>query len=118
MTIQLTAARRGRLLAGCAAIILTAASAAHAADAADGGTGGEVIVTVARTARSSVELSGQEAQKLLPGMSPLKAVATLPGVIYETADPWGNNEQNLSIFVHGFSTQQLAYTMDGVPRQA
>src|SRR6202012_393656 len=57
-----------------------------------------------------------EAQKLLPGISPLKAIETLPGVVYETADPWGNNEQNESLFVHGFSTQQLGYTLDGVPR--
>src|SRR5262249_11852282 len=75
----------------------------------------EVIVTVARTTRSSVELNGEESQKLLPGISPLKAIETLPGVVYETADPWGNNEQNESLFVHGFSTQQLGYTMDNVP---
>ncbi len=76
---------------------------------------GEVIVTLAKTTRSAVLLSGSETQKLLPGISPLKAIETLPGVIFETADPWGNNEQNLALFVHGFSTQQLGYTMDGVP---
>ena len=68
-----------------------------------------------RETRSSVELPTEEIQKVLPGVSPLKAINTLPGVIYETADPWGNNEQNLSLFVHGFSTQQLGYTLDGVP---
>ena len=74
-----------------------------------------VIVTSEQTTRSSVVLAGVEAQKLLPGVSPLKAIETLPGVVYETADPWGNNEQNESLFVHGFTTQQLGYTMDGVP---
>src|SRR6201996_9244346 len=74
-----------------------------------------VIVTSEQTTRSSVVLAGVEAQKILPGVSPLKAIQTLPGVIYETADPWGNNEQNESLFVHGFSTQQLGYTLDGVP---
>ena len=74
-----------------------------------------VLVTAEQTTRSSVVLVGVEAQKLLPGISPLKAIQTLPGVLYETADPWGNNEQNQSLFVHGFSTQQLGYTMDGVP---
>jgi iron complex outermembrane receptor protein len=77
---------------------------------------GELMVTAAtQTTRSSVEISGHETQKLLPGISPLKAIETLPGVNFETADPWGNNEQNESLFVHGFSTQQLGYTMDGVP---
>ena len=34
---------------------------------------------------------------------------------YLTADPWGNNEQNISLFIHGFNQQQLGYTLDGVP---
>ena len=75
----------------------------------------EIVVTTQKTTRSSVALGGPEVQKLLPGDSPLKAVETLPGVIYETADPWGNNEQNESLVIHGFTTQQLGYTMDGVP---
>ena len=54
-------------------------------------------------------------QKILPGVSPLQALETLPGVLYVTADPWGNNEQNTLLFVHGFSTQQLGFTLDGVP---
>jgi iron complex outermembrane receptor protein len=75
----------------------------------------EIVVTTEKTTRSSVALGGPEVQKLLPGDSPLKAVETLPGVIYETADPWGNNEQNESLVIHGFTTQQLGYTLDGVP---
>lgn len=68
-----------------------------------------------RKTRSSVALSGAEIQKVLPGVNPLKALQALPGVSFQTADPWGNNEQNLSLFVHGFNGQQLGYTMDGVP---
>jgi iron complex outermembrane receptor protein len=75
----------------------------------------EIVVTTGKTTRSSVALVAAEAQKLLPGISPLKAIETLPGVVYETADPWGNNEQNESLVIHGFTTQQLGYTMDGVP---
>jgi len=68
-----------------------------------------------RKTRSSVALGKADMQKILPGINPLKALQTLPGVSFQTADPWGNNEQNLSLFVHGFSGQQLGYTMDGVP---
>ena len=39
----------------------------------------------------------------------------MPGVTFLTADPWGNNEQNISLFVHGFNAQQLGYTLDGLP---
>ncbi len=75
----------------------------------------DVVVTAARTTRSAVAIGGVEIQKILPGVNPLKAIETLPGVVFETADPWGNDEQNEEVFVHGFSTQQLGYTMDGVP---
>ena len=77
---------------------------------------GESVMVVAKhSARSAVSLSGREMQKILPGVNPLKALQTLPGVVYETADPWGNNEQNISLYIHGFNAQQLGYTLDGVP---
>jgi iron complex outermembrane receptor protein len=111
-------AYRAALSLTCAVGALTVVSAAHAdpAPAAGDATAvSDVVVTMARTTRSSVVLAGSEMQKILPGVSPLKAIQTLPGVVYLTADPWGNNEQNESLFVHGFNTQQLGYTMDGVP---
>lgn len=114
--------RRARLWSTVAVATLIA-TAAHAADAAvdaaaaaDTDVGvSEVVVTGIRETRSTVALESQQIQRVLPGASPLKAIQFLPGVIYRTADPWGNNEQNLSLFVHGFSTQQLGYTLDGVP---
>jgi len=65
--------------------------------------------------RSATAIPQSEIQKILPGVSPLKAIQTLPGVLYITADPWGYNEQNAQIFIHGFAANQLGYTMDGVP---
>jgi len=76
---------------------------------------GSTIVITGRSTRSSTELPGSEIQKILPGVSPLKAIQTLPGVLYITADPWGYNEQNAQIFIHGFAANQLGYTMDGIP---
>lgn len=74
-----------------------------------------VVEVTTRKTRSSVEMNKSDMQKILPGINPLKALQTLPGVSFQTADPWGNNEQNLSLFIHGFSGPQLGYTMDGVP---
>ena len=93
-----------------------AAPAAEApADAGEEADGGGQIIVTGRQTRSAVTLEGPEIQKILPGVSPLKAIQTLPGVLYITADPWGNNEQNAQIFVHGFVGNQLGYTMDGIP---
>lgn len=91
------------------------------AQTADAGTddiaaaGASSIVVTAKTTRSATALPAAEMQKILPGVSPLKAIHTLPGVLYITADPWGYNEQNAQIFIHGFAANQLGYTMDGIP---
>lgn len=85
----------------------------EAADSADGA--GAIIVSGAKSTRSATAISEAEIQKILPGVSPLKAIQTLPGVLYITADPWGNNEQNAQTFIHGFASNQLGYTMDGIP---
>ncbi|WP_394659278.1 TonB-dependent receptor plug domain-containing protein, partial [uncultured Novosphingobium sp.] len=110
-----------------AALLLSATSvlglsvpafAQDTAEPADATTGddvaGQIIVTGNRS-RSTTTIAADEIQKILPGISPLKAIQTLPGVAYITADPWGNNEQNASLFIHGFSAGQLGYTLDGVP---
>ncbi|AIY41634.1 TonB-dependent receptor [Collimonas arenae] len=92
----------------------TTTGGTEAAPDKDGGQITTVEISTRKT-RSTVSMSGNEIQKILPGVNPLKALETLPGVSFQTADPWGNNEQNLSLFVHGFNGQQLGYTMDGVP---
>ncbi|MBA5639657.1 TonB-dependent receptor plug domain-containing protein [Duganella sp. LX20W] len=104
---------------GDSAALMMADSTAAAADfATEAAAAVGPITTVeiaTRKTRSSVALGKADMQKILPGINPLKALHTLPGVSFQTADPWGNNEQNLSLFVHGFSGQQLGYTLDGVP---
>src|SRR5471030_264684 len=112
--------------AAVAEMAVPVSDAAAAAPAADNGPDAATVAAAAdgpittvevasHKTRSSVAINKSDMQKILPGINPLKALETLPGVSFQTADPWGNNEQNLSLFVHGFSGQQLGYTMDGVP---
>jgi iron complex outermembrane recepter protein len=89
--------------------------AAPADDAGAPQNADEAILVTAKQTRSATAIPASEIQKILPGVSPLKAIQTLPGVLYVTADPWGNNEQNAQIFIHGFAGNQLGYTMDGIP---
>ncbi len=95
------------------------ANAAFAQTAEDAGDNAPddatTIVVTAKSTRSATAIPQSEIQKILPGVSPLKAIQTLPGVLYITADPWGYNEQNAQIFIHGFAGNQLGYTMDGIP---
>ncbi len=110
------------MLPGVAALALAPAlahaddtAATPAAAPAPETSDAETITVTARATRSSTSVAGAEIQKILPGASPFKAIQTLPGVLYITADPWGNNEQNAQLFIHGFSISQLGYVMDGVP---
>lgn len=129
LAIALTQATPGLALPGdgsgtAAADVETSADVAGAeasaaedegdAAAADEAAEGAIVVT-GRQTRTAVVLPGTEMQKILPGISPLKAIQTLPGVLYITADPWGYNEQNAQLFIHGFAANQLGYTMDGIP---
>ena len=111
-----------RLAAGLLALTWSSiAAAADPAPAAMGKASGSpsddisAIVVTAKATRSATAVPQTEIQKILPGISPLKAIETLPGVLYITADPWGYNEQNAQIFIHGFAANQLGYTMDGLP---
>jgi hypothetical protein len=98
-----------------ALIGLCLSGAVFAADSAADSDISTIVVTDTKATRSSVDLGGAEIQAQLPGMNPLKAIETLPGVVFLTADPWGANEQNESLYIHGFNAQQLGYTLDGVP---
>jgi len=109
------------LLGSVAAIALLAGTPVHATDtapntaAADPASENDDIVVTGRVTHSVTQVTNTDIQKILPGVSPLKAIQTLPGVTFLTADPWGNNEQNISLYVHGFNAQQLGYTLDGIP---
>ncbi|CAN5737307.1 TonB-dependent receptor [soil metagenome] len=106
------------LLALAGALFYANAAFAQATDAAANDTASDdtsTIIVTAKSTRSATAIPQSEIQKILPGVSPLKAIQTLPGVLYITADPWGYNEQNAQLFIHGFAANQLGYTMDGVP---
>lgn len=116
--MAMSSAMAGRAALLCGSALLLMAGAAWAQDTtakAQPGAADEVVVTAAKTTRSAVSLGGGEIQKILPGANALKAIESLPSVVFQSADAWGIDEQNEEVFVHGFSTQQLGYTFDGVP---
>lgn len=50
-----------------------------------------------------------------PGTSPLKAIENLPGVSFQSADPFGAYEWSTRLTIRGFNQNQLGFTLDGVP---
>lgn len=60
-------------------------------------------------------ISGHQIDLLPAGTSPLKAIEKLPGVNFQSADPYGTYEWSSRIVVRGFNQSQMGYTLDGVP---
>jgi iron complex outermembrane receptor protein len=65
--------------------------------------------------RQVQNVSRNDLVKLLPGASPLKALEKLPGVSFQSADPFGAYEWSTRISIRGFNQGQLGFTLDGIP---
>ncbi|MEI9965357.1 MAG: TonB-dependent receptor [Caulobacteraceae bacterium] len=76
---------------------------------------GEIVVIGSGQTRSVSTLVPSNLEVLPPGASIQKALNILPGVMAQSIDPLGVNEQSLSLQVRGFSTTHLGYTLDGMP---
>lgn len=91
---------------------------AKAVDASSGEIGSEapdiVVIGVGET-RSVSTLLPSNLDTLPPGTSVQKSLNFLPGVMAQSIDALGVNEQSLSLQVRGFSTTHLGYTLDGMP---
>ena len=49
-----------------------------------------------------------------PGTTPLKAVERLPGVNFNSSDPFGSYEWSTTVTIRGFQAGQIGQTLDGI----
>jgi iron complex outermembrane receptor protein len=75
----------------------------------------EVLVFGRGEVRQVQSLTASQLQQFPAGTSPLKAIEKLPGVNFQSADPFGAYEWSTRIVVRGFNQNQLGFTLDGVP---
>ncbi|OYW81642.1 MAG: TonB-dependent receptor, partial [Asticcacaulis sp. 32-58-5] len=75
----------------------------------------EVIVYGQGQSRQIQAVKASELALEAPGTSPLKAIDKLPGVTFQSADPFGAYEWSTRIGVRGFNQNQMGFTLDGVP---
>jgi iron complex outermembrane receptor protein len=85
----------------------------HAQPAADGAE--EVLVLGRGETRQVQTITAQQIDQLPAGTSPLKAIENLPGVNFQSADPYGSYEWSTRITVRGFNQNRMGFTLDGVP---
>ncbi|MES2097528.1 MAG: TonB-dependent receptor [Pseudomonadota bacterium] len=74
------------------------------------------IVIIGRGESRQVQRIGTpDISILTAGTSALKAIAKLPGVNFQSADPFGAYEWSERISIRGFNQNQLGFTLDGIP---
>src|SRR5512138_563283 len=64
--------------------------------------------------RGANTVSRAELQSAVAGTSPLKAAERLPGVNFQSADPFGAYEWSTRVTIRGFQTPQIGQTLDGI----
>lgn len=75
----------------------------------------EIVVIGRGETRQTQQIGQDDIAVLVPGTSPLKAIEKLPGVNFQSADPFGSYEWAQRISIRGFAQNQLGYTLDGLP---
>ena len=76
----------------------------------------EEIYVLGRGETRQVQTIGAlQIDQLPAGTSPLKAIENLPGVNFQSADPYGSYEWSTRITIRGFNQNQLGFTLDGIP---
>jgi iron complex outermembrane receptor protein len=74
-----------------------------------------VVVTAPGEFRDEQELQSTAMIEETPGTSPIKALAQLPSVNFQAADPYGSYEWAVRISLRGFNQNQLGFTLDDIP---
>jgi iron complex outermembrane receptor protein len=120
---------RATFLSGAALVAVAVPSAAFAAEAeaeaavaaaetAETGAaaeGAEIVVYGKGEVRQVTEIAADDIQLTAAGSSPFIALRKLPGVNFQSADPFGVYEWSTRITLRGFNQNQLGFTLDGVP---
>ncbi|WP_248845951.1 TonB-dependent receptor [Acetobacter senegalensis] len=73
-------------------------------------------VTSRHLPHGAVVTIGQKLLSQAPaGTNPLKTLAQLPGIMFQSAEPQGIDIWSNQVFMHGFQQQQIGMTLDGMP---
>ncbi|GAA4491084.1 TonB-dependent receptor [Gluconacetobacter tumulicola] len=75
----------------------------------------QVSVVGSGSTRQVQTISTSQISRSVPGTSPYKIMNQMPGVAFTSADPLGIDTWSQSIYMHGFSQDQLGFTLDGMP---
>jgi iron complex outermembrane recepter protein len=111
---------KSKLLVGAALLVVFSAQAPRAfaegeVIATASGGADELVVFGTGQTRQQSSITAAVIESAAPGTSPLKAIERIPGVSFQSADPFGNYEWSARISIRGFNQNQLGFTLDDVP---
>ncbi len=108
--------RRALLLTTAAFVSMPGIALAQTANPSEEDNNAEEIVVFGKgETRQVQEIGTRDLVTLTPGTSPLKAIEKLPGVVFQSADPFGNYEWSTRVSIRSFNQNQLGFTFDGIP---
>lgn len=113
-TIWLVGASLAALCISTSAMAADAPAPSTAA-AASANEVAEVVVYGQGQTRQVETVLPKQIAETAPGTSPIKVLQQLPGVNFETSDPFGAYEWATRISIRGFNQNYLGFTLDGVP---
>ncbi|WP_291366417.1 TonB-dependent receptor [Acetobacter sp. UBA5411] len=80
------------------------------------GKGEDVAVRARHILRAThVELGKKVMEQQVPGTNPLKVLAQLPGVQFQSDDPQGLDTYSVQLYMHGFVQNEIGMSLDGIP---
>ena len=103
------------LLASAAFVAFGAITPAFAQQADAASEVSEIVVYGQGQTRQVQTVTQNDIALAAPGTSPIKVLAKLPSVNFQSSDPWGAYEWSTRISVRGFNQNQLGFTLDDVP---
>ena len=83
--------------------------------AAEASANQDIVVLGRGQSRQVQTVSAKAMEKTTPGTSPLRSLGRLPGVNFDSSDAHGTYEAATQLSIRGFLTDQMGYTLDGVP---
>ncbi|MBO1324957.1 TonB-dependent receptor [Acetobacter sp. TBRC 12305] len=73
------------------------------------------VVGLHKSRSTSVVVGSDLIAKSVPGSNPLKVLAQMPGVMFQSDDPLGLDTWSNQFYMHGFFQDQIGMTLDGIP---
>ncbi|WP_230873342.1 TonB-dependent receptor plug domain-containing protein [Bombella sp. ESL0378] len=67
------------------------------------------------TQGTQLVLGHKQLEQQVPGTNPLRTLAQLPGVQFQSDDPQGIDTYSTQLYMHGFVQSEIGMTLDGLP---